>query len=319
MKKSQLAMMLTGGLGNQLFQLAALLNFANGKICSLESGIGIPRRNLSGSPEISSFQLPEEVMLNENPRLSWLASKSSGYVIRMSLSPRKYEGILVRKIVNFVASSILAIHFRTKRRLYAISNLGFSRVNLDMDKNYFLLGYFQSYKWAQDPRVHLQLSKLTVVHPSTELLEYIDLAAIVKPTIIHIRLGDYKKEDSFGIVPREYYLEALSLIASRTKLEECWLFSDEPDVAINYFTNLNHIRIRVIPEINNSSAETLELMRHGTNYVIGNSSFSWWAAYLSYSNANIVIAPEPWFSNIEEPNDLIPPSWLRLPIIHDKG
>jgi hypothetical protein len=200
--------------------------------------------------------------------------------------------------------------------MLSISSLGFSHVDLEKRKKYFLLGYFQSYRWAADPSVLLQLTNLKVIEPSRQLLDYIELAKKIKPTIIHIRLGDYTKEDGFGIVPKEYYFEALNLVASQSEVTEIWMFSDEPDVAIKYFENFSDFMVRVIPEINNSSTETLELMRYGVNYVIGNSSFSWWAAFLSHSSKKTVVAPKPWFSTIEEPKNLLPPSWLRLPIIH---
>jgi hypothetical protein len=45
------------------------------------------------------------------------------------------------------------------------------------------------------------------------------------------------------------------------------------------------------------------------NYlVIGNSTFSWWAAYLNENQTNIV-APRKWFKGREDPSELMPPHW----------
>jgi hypothetical protein len=53
-------------------------------------------------------------------------------------------------------------------------------------------------------------------------------------------------------------------------------------------------------------------MRLGHGFVIANSSFSFWGAMLANRSEDIdVVAPEPWFSGMPEPRDLIPPNWLR--------
>ena len=61
-----------------------------------------------------------------------------------------------------------------------------------------------------------------------------------------------------------------------------------------------------------SSITTLEKMRCGSAYIIGNSTFSWWGSFLSHSINPPTIAPEPWFTGMNDPNELIPPEWIRM-------
>jgi len=63
--------------------------------------------------------------------------------------------------------------------------------------------------------------------------------------------------------------------------------------------------------IDNSSASTLEAMRFGRGYVIANSTFSWWGAYLSHTDHAEVIAPDPWFQGMDSPDSLIPRNWQK--------
>jgi len=54
-------------------------------------------------------------------------------------------------------------------------------------------------------------------------------------------------------------------------------------------------------------------MRLGTGYVLSNSTFGWWAAYLARMEPKVVVVPDPWFKKIDEPLGLIPIGWTRIP------
>ena len=54
-------------------------------------------------------------------------------------------------------------------------------------------------------------------------------------------------------------------------------------------------------------------MFHFTHYIIANSSFSWWGAWLSTYNDKIVIAPKRWFGDPQyDIRDLLPNNWIKL-------
>ncbi len=55
------------------------------------------------------------------------------------------------------------------------------------------------------------------------------------------------------------------------------------------------------------------LMRSCKYFIICNSSFSWWAAWLAESPEKIVIAPSTWFGDTTiDTTDLVPPEWFRI-------
>jgi hypothetical protein len=49
-----------------------------------------------------------------------------------------------------------------------------------------------------------------------------------------------------------------------------------------------------------------------THNIIGNSTYSWWAAYLNKNDNKIVVAPKEEFIVGFDMPDLFPPSWLTL-------
>jgi hypothetical protein len=55
-------------------------------------------------------------------------------------------------------------------------------------------------------------------------------------------------------------------------------------------------------------------MRYGSSYIIANSSFSWWGAYLRKNQNAPVYAPNKWFKGMDDPDQLLPPDWRIVQI-----
>jgi hypothetical protein len=89
------------------------------------------------------------------------------------------------------------------------------------------------------------------------------------------------------------------------------LFSNDIVAALEYIPSSLREHLWIPSKDLTSTTETLELMRNGKGYVLSNSSFSWWAAVLTYGDMPLVISPTPWFQKKTEPVDLIPHDWLR--------
>jgi Glycosyl transferase family 11 len=304
---------LTGGLGNQLFELAAALAISDGDKIIVEWINSKPRLNRIGKPEVTDFNLPENVIFQEPHSFQYLSSKSVGYILRMGVNPRKYElfGFL-RKTILIFASLINVATFRRYVRIGLNLGVGYSpKIKVESRNSLHLIGYFQTFRWIdhfQKTNLH---SALDIDSISDELALLTDLASVEEPLVIHMRFGDYRNEKSFGLLTPRYYQESLAELWVSGLYKKVWVFSDEIEEAKKYLEGIGITSIRYISDVASSSAQTLEAMRLGKGYVIGNSSFSWWAAKLSRNQNAKVIAPFPWFIGQEEPADLIPQNWLR--------
>jgi glycosyltransferase involved in cell wall biosynthesis len=307
---------LTGGLGNQLFQLAYALNNSKGQGATLISNIGAPRLNHFGAPELLSYQIPCAVAELKPSASNWIVRKSCGYMLRSGVSPRKFDEFpIVRKATQLLWQLVLSFSFSQKIKPLAAKTVGYFDLNSRKNSN-FQYGYFQSYKWANSV-IH-ELRDLTLAETSSSLKRYIELAMNEKPLIVHIRLGDYRSETNFGFPGNSYYALAIDIAWATGHYGSIWVFSDEITAAKELLPSEHQKHYRFIQDANLSSAEVLEIMRLGKGYVIANSTFSWWGAYLSKSRNPLVIAPTPWFSAIESPKDLIPDSWTTIETVQSE-
>jgi len=301
---------LTGGLGNQLFQLAAALSLKQEKVI-LINNLAAPRKNFQNTVEISNFDLPSNIEVVEMPKVNWLIKKTAGYLLRNGVDPRSYENFpgfifTVKKLLQIWFSFALG----KRIKLLVSKGVGFQSIEIESD-NYFLIGYFQSYKWIEKYNSVTSLFKLASLADIDIVSEFKNLANQEMPLCVHVRLGDYKNENNFGIPSKKYYAEAIREIITKGDCKKIWLFSDETEIAIDYIPEEYKEFVRIIPRFVNDSVVSLEIMRCAKNYVIGNSTFSWWGAYLSHNVEARVIAPNPWFERMPEPKDLIPIHWER--------
>ena len=300
---------LNGGLGNQLFQLAFLLHQSSEKPLILNPNLGLPRKNKNGEPDIAILiqNLPVAVAPCKKPNI--IHRKLSTLAIRESAKNQGFSTLI--KFLEIAYTIIFSVSYGHFRRVKINSGIGFD-TRLEAKFDCLNFGYFQTFRWASEPGVLELLSKLRPTEYSIEFSEFIKSYSNKRILCVHVRLTDYKLENSFGVPSKSYYQKAINLAASLEGFEKIWLFSDEPGEALGYIPLEFQEILEVVPEFPGGVSETFELMRHCHSYVIGNSTFSWWGAFLSYNKNPNVIAPSKWFSMADTPLDLIPEAWHKI-------
>jgi hypothetical protein len=306
---------LTGGLGNQLFQFAAALSFSQKAEIEIFEKLGKPRLNSKGEPELFSLMVGKVASITRRDEDNLLLRKSSGYILRSRIWPRKFESfIIIRVLVDVAAAIIQTLNFRNFFYPVAISEVGYKQIHINRFIgrffNPFLIGYFQSSVWPETVKSKLQTLNLIQEGPEIKLLR--EDAKLQRPVIIHIRRGDYKAESTFGLPGENYYRDAMAIISRAHPTNLIWVFSDDESEARQILDWLPSERVKYIPDVDGESAASLMAMRLGCAYVIANSTFSWWGAFLSDCEEPLVVAPNPWFTGQQEPTLLIPSNWIRV-------
>lgn len=135
-----------------------------------------------------------------------------------------------------------------------------------------------------------------------------------KPVIaVHVRRGDYVNHPCYHNLSIEYYCDALDMYGDWRNKFNVLFFSDEISWCENYFKGFkNCFFVKDLNEI-----ESLCLMTLCTHYIIANSSYSWWGAYLGQNKSHgTVIRPINHFEgDLKRDNnikDLYPEDWVIL-------
>ena len=113
-------------------------------------------------------------------------------------------------------------------------------------------------------------------------------------TMVHIRKGDYINWGES--LPENYYVESLKFLKEQVGDFEYDIFTDETKIENRktIYKEAKNVYIRENDEV----FEVFSNMMHYKNYIISNSSFSFFAAFLSSNENTLVIYPEPWFKSV---------------------
>ncbi len=154
------------------------------------------------------------------------------------------------------------------------------------NKTIFLYGYFQDAEMAFSVR-NIILSKIM------DIPEKIRLASEKKYIAVSVRCGKDYIDYGWPICSEDYFKDSVREIVNEKYLDkpfEILIFSDDIDRAkkMNISTNCKYIE-------GASSIEQLYLMMQCCDFVLSNSSFSWWGAFLGLKNDSIIIAPDCWY------------------------
>jgi hypothetical protein len=293
--------LLRGGLGNQLFQVAAAIWASHSVATVLVTPSQVQHKQLD------SLSLPNSI---HKVNLHTPHYKERYLNAALSISGAGDKAINGAKRV--ILKRIIPVFFPEFHYVSIMSDLGYCSW-LPRSESEIAIGYFQTYRYVEEDRVKLTLMKLRADSNSMEFKKFLKFAKNKEILVVHIRRGDYRKELKFGLLSKNYYRRAIEIAIQRRAYDEIWFFSDEPLCYEGLIPNEFFGKIR-IPEQSGvrDIGELFDLMRLGSGYVIANSSFSWWAATLSNREGSEVFAPKPWFAHRDSPRELISKKWTEL-------
>ena len=175
----------------------------------------------------------------------------------------------------------------------------------------YLDGYWQLERFFAPIEVILR-EELVLREPPDDynrgMLERIDSSESV---CVHVRHGDNANQAAaqHGVLPPDYYARAIDDLVRAVPNPRFFVFSDDPEWARE---NVRPGRDATYVDGNGDERnyEDLRLMGRCRHHITGNSTFSWWGAWLGRRPGQRVYAPGRYFMHLEVPiGDYYPKSW----------
>jgi len=290
---------LMGGLGNQMFEYAALRckmldDGDKGKI-SLK-GITNKTHNVYS---LNHFNISKdiEIINNESLKCKFNHLLYGFYCIFLLKAKKGFN--IVKKIQPLL----------NRFGYYCVPD-GYIKLSKSKSKNQVMVGYFQSVKYFDKYRevIQKEFTVIDEVLPKNKAL--LESIRNTNSVCLHIRRGDYVGSNH-QVCTTEYYLKAIKLMKEKITNPVFYVFSDD----IKWVKeNINFDEDVVFVEGNNPNYEELRLMYSCKHFIISNSSFSWWAQYLSINKDKVVIAPSKWFQNPNQKVDIYLEEWNLIDV-----
>lgn len=289
---------LMGGLGNQMFQYAyarmlqelydevLIIDISNYKYDNLRN---FSLNNLNICRKIRIVDYYEDNLIDSSFKLR--------NIIINALLKKEYFGDFYCTLRSFMG-------------MYYFPGLTYQIFKKSIFNNKYISGYFQSEKYFE-PIKNIIKNELKIKVPiNIANLELLNSIKNSNSVCIHIRRGDYLQYKSILVCDEKYYLKGMEVINKEIKEAKYFVFSDDIQWIKENYTFKYPI---TFIENNNPDYEELRLMYTCKHFIISNSSFSWWAQYLSENDEKIVVGPDHWYADGRK-TDIYLDSWKIIKI-----
>ena len=222
-----------------------------------------------------------------------------------------YWGSVLSRFCHLLSDTInYPTVYETKEHVYS---------ELPSIPNIKLEGYFQSPLYFKQYLPDIR----ALFAPSGSVLRKLSLkyeellAEKDRVVVVHARRGDYLSSPwtiaYHGPLPTEYYADSMKKMNTYIERPIYVLCSDDNMFWVDNIALFPELMIHTFHILNDEDdVDTMALLSQFHNFIMANSTFSWWATVLA--NTRHVIAPKAWYGPRGPSNysELYDPSWERI-------
>ena len=302
---------LNGGLGNQLFQFMHGLKVSSRHPLMVDWSNLVSPNKLRTDPELLSTNFPVNVKRIDSRHDSIFLYCAIKLFFHFTIQDASYfekksflKKMLVETALRYFAERYgESVGVSLGQKSYTMGKKG--------EINWLHFGYFQS---TESISVEGQefLDKFVKENDSIFLQCLEEESRMSQPLVVHVRLGDYLNEKQIGLLSLKYFSEAIEFAVSSFSFNEIWVFSDDEANCLDVIPDKYLSICKIKSTVGKTSLQAILALRFGKGYVLSNSTFSWFGAYLRKDRTSVVLAPEPWFAHLLYDEALIPTQWTKI-------
>lgn len=283
-----------GGLGNQFFTYA----FA----------YALSKKH--NSPMILDSRIYDIDYKLRKCQLSSFNIENNDFIMRKSFGSNKVGVLMYRAVRKWKLLCKYNPH-----KIQEVENFKLQNIEIKNNGNYYFSGYWQNYRYFDEVRGDL-LRQFVIKENETNDIKKILKSIDMKKTIaIHVRRADYKTFKGGKCLSIDYYNDAIAKMVKIVGVKMNFLiFTDDVEFCKENL-KLSHDTYYISDLANMSDIEEFYIMSQCYHFIIANSTFSWWAAYISENESKTVIAPvvDMW------KEDFYPREWMTLTTNLERG
>jgi len=299
-----ICMRLMSGLGNQMFQYALGRRLANEQgtdlILDATHYAYVPKRAMhyvTRTYDLDVFNINARLL--DPDREGWLPCYVDSYTHHFKHAVKRafnlYKHIDGYQVVE-------------GDNPFALDNKVFAS-----GRNSYLIGYWQNEKYFKPIEAQIRNDFVFKNRFDMRIEDLAEEMAGTHSVCLNVRRGDFVTNQLHGFAGVDYIYQALDRIHTAIELEKVYVFSDEIDwCRENLRFNVPHFFVGH-DFAGCKFSSYLHLMTKCRHFIIPNSTFGWWSAWLSKNPQKIVIAPKRWLSvpNVDT-SGIIPEGWITI-------
>ncbi len=288
---------LYGGIGNQMFQYATAKSLAIRNNSELK--LDLTHYQIKVLPHGLPYRTYDLEILNITSNIASAEEMSLFKVINPNI---------VTKTINKIKNIIKPVYVIHEPYFHFYPKL------LNLKGNIYLDGYWQTEKYFSEIKTVIK-NEFQIKHTlNAGGFEMLDKIHNSESVCLNIRRKEFATNPHLNLFTGiEYILKSIEYMNNKLNNPHYFIFSDELDwVKANLPVNSNFTFVgnHLYGE---KFKDCLYLMTNCKHFIIPNSSFGWWAAWLANNNNKIVVAPKKWFNDKSiNTNDILPDNWIKI-------
>lgn len=181
-------------------------------------------------------------------------------------------------------------------------------------KNKFINGYYEDRRYFDNYILDEKNKNLIVPKPDNIDNEFLNYILNENSVCVSIRRKDFVNDTTISndryICTPQYFYSSVNVACEKISNPCFIIFSDDVEW-VEKNMNIKGKKVYEIPGL--SITEKMFYMSKCKHFIISNSTFSWWAQYLSCSKDKIVISPDKWMK-VDNPIELIENKWIKIKV-----